>query len=76
MQDPIQVGNAIRDTAATVSPSLYIQQVGRATRVGTFEHNSATAAFHHAEVAAFNGYPVKLGKEPGKNWAVTVEPRQ
>ncbi len=54
---------------------LYQQQIGRITRPGTSEFENATEAFRCAELAAHNGHPVKLGKNPGELWKVTVEPR-
>lgn len=67
---------AIEDLARpSESPSLYFQQVGRITRAGTSEFQSCAEAFRCAELAAHNGQPVKLGKNPGEPWKVTVEPR-
>lgn len=57
---------------ATHSPSLHLQQIGRITRVGTFEFESGRHAFESADRAVHAGHPVKLSKEPGQPWKVTV----
>lgn len=60
---------------AVTSISLYHQQIGRICRVGTFEFKNCTEAFRSAELAAHQGHPVRLGKNPNEPWRVIVEAR-